>query len=116
MEFEKVLRNLEKLEFWMLLIHIFSFKCGNPVLNSCALERFHSLDLNQCIVRFGKISIIKSLTAMEAVADPRGRGPGPPLPPIFEAPDCILRPKLHIFRADQSCTPPWPNPGSVTGR
>ena len=25
------------------------------------------------------------------------RGPGPPLAPIFEAPDYILRPKLHLF-------------------
>ena len=32
------------------------------------------------------------------VADPGGaRGPGPPLAPIFEAPDYILRPKLHLF-------------------
>ena len=29
-----------------------------------------------------------------------------PLPPIFETPDYILRPKLHIFRADQSWGPP----------
>ena len=44
---------------------------------------------------------------MCAVADPGGAG-------IFEAPDYILRPKLRIFQADQSC-PPWPNPGSVPG-
>ena len=48
------------------------------------------------------------VTQSESVADPGG----PSLPPIFEAPDYILRPKLRIFRADQSW-PPRPNPGSV---
>ena len=43
-----------------------------------------------------------------------GGGGWAPLPLIFEAPDYILRPKLCIFRADQSWPPPpWPNPGSV---
>ena len=42
-------------------------------------------------------------------------GPEAPLPPICEAPDYILRPKLHIVWADQSWgPPPWPNPGSIT--
>ena len=32
------------------------------------------------------------------VANPGGpRGPGPPLDPKFEAPDYILRPKLHLL-------------------
>ena len=33
-----------------------------------------------------------------SVVDPgRPRGPGPPLDPKFEAPDYILRPKLHLL-------------------
>ena len=42
-----------------------------------------------------------------SVADPGGGlGAWAPLPPIFEAPDYILRPKLCIFRVDQSWPPP----------
>ena len=51
----------------------------------------------------------------DPVADPGG--PGPPLAPIFAAPDYILRPKLHIlwwFFGQTRAGPPWPNPGSVT--
>ena len=39
-----------------------------------------------------------------AVADPGEAGAQAPLPPIFEAPDYILRPKLHIFWVGQN----WP--------
>ena len=48
-------KNLENDEFKLLLIHFLSFlKVATPVVNSCALGRFHSLDLNQQIGYLGR--------------------------------------------------------------
>ena len=62
----------------------------------------HPGHVNSSMKNYVYIKIIVTYS----VADPGGPGARAPLTPIFEAPDYILRPKLRIFRADQSCPPP----------
>ena len=54
--------------------------------------------MDQHLLTIIKISKENAFTRLsKSVADPGGWGHGPPLAPIFEAPDYILRPKLHLF-------------------